>query len=198
MSENWSEFYRHIETARAAVAHGFETHVQDPQEILRARARKLAQSPDRTDSGERIEVVEFLLAQERYAIGSSYVREVYPLKSLTELPCTPAFVLGIMNVRGQILSVLDLKKFFDLPDQALNELGKVIIVKAGNMELGVLADAVVGVRSLAMSDIQPPLPTLSDAHAEYLLGVTRERMAVLDAGRILADTRIIVDDEVEA
>lgn len=50
---------------------------------------------------------------------SEYVREIYPLKEFTPIPCTPPFVLGIINVRGQILSVIDIKKFFDLPEKGL-------------------------------------------------------------------------------
>jgi purine-binding chemotaxis protein CheW len=65
---------------------------------------------------EYIEVVEFLLAHEKYGIESKCVREVYPLKELTPVPCTPSFVRSIINVRGKILSVIDIKKFFELPE----------------------------------------------------------------------------------
>jgi purine-binding chemotaxis protein CheW len=195
--ESWSEFYRRIEAAKAATARGSEQHVQDRDEILRLRAQKLARAEERRDTGARIEVVEFLLARERYAIASAHVREVYPLKNPTTLPGTPAFVLGIVNVRGQILSVLDLRELFGLPHQEVRDLDKVIIVRAGAMELGIVAEVVVGVRSLPLADLQPPLPTLTDRRAEYLLGVTCDRLAVLDAEKILLDERILVDEENE-
>ncbi len=89
--------------------------------------------------------MKFLLTHENYGIESVYVREVHPLKELTPLPCTPSFVLGIINVRGQILSVIDLKKFFDLPAQEPTSLNKVIIFHNNRIEFGILADAVIGV-----------------------------------------------------
>ena len=140
--------------------------------------------------------MEFLLAYEKYGIESSYVREVYPMKELTPLPCTPPFILGIINVRGQIISVIDIKKFFDLPDKGLTDLNKVIIVTDGKMEFGILADVIPGVRSVALSELQPSLPTLTGVRAEYLKGVTEERFIILDVEKILSDEKIIVHEEV--
>ena len=168
------------------------------QATLRARARALAREPQPEEANaEHLGVIEFLLAYERYAIESSVIREVYPLRELTPLPCTPPFVLGIVNVRGQILSVLDLKRFFDLPQKGLTDLNKIIIVRAGEMELGFLADAILGVRSLPLRQIHPTPATLTGIRAEYLRGVTQEGLIVLDMATILADRRILVDEEVE-
>ncbi len=170
----------------------------DAKQILRARARALARPPERAAVAEAsLEVLEFQLAQERYALETSYVREVHPLKNLTPLPCTPPFVLGIVNVRGRILPVLNLKKFFGLPDNGLTDLHRIILVGGNGLELGLLADISVGVRSIPVDSLQASLPTLTGIGAEYLKGVTAERLVVLDMGRILADSRIIVHEEVE-
>jgi len=170
----------------------------DARQILRARARALARPPERAAVAEAsLEVLEFQLAQERYALETSYVREVHPLKNLTPLPCTPPFVLGIVNVRGRILAVLDLKKFFGLPENGLTDLHRIILVGGNGLELGLLADVSVGVRSIPVDSLQASLPTLTGIGAEYLKGVTAERLVVLDMGRILADSRIIVHEEVE-
>ena len=107
------------------------------KQLLKARARKLAQDNEKEKpAGESIEVVEFLLAYETYGIESSYVREICPLKDLTPVPCTPPFVLGIINVRGEIVSVIDMKKFFDLPEKGLTDLNKVLVLKNDRMEFG--------------------------------------------------------------
>src|ERR1700726_1698325 len=99
-------------------------------QILPARAHALARPPAHTPAAETmLDVLEFRLAQERYAIETRYVREVHPLKDLTPLPCTPPFVLGIVNVRGRIVPVFDLKKFFDLPDQGLTDLHRIILIE---------------------------------------------------------------------
>jgi len=69
---------------------------------------------------------------------------------------------------GQILSVIDIKKFFGLPEKGLTDLNKVIVVRTQQMELGILADAVLGVRAIGLSDLQNSLPTLTGIRAEYL------------------------------
>jgi len=144
-----------------------------------------------------LELLEFRLGLERYALETRHVQDVHPLRELTPLPCTPPFVLGIVNVRGRILPVLDLKKFFDLPEQGLTDLHRVILVRGNGLELGLLADVIVGVRSVAADDLQPSLPTLSGIRADYLKGVSVERLVVLDLDRILSDPKIIVHEEVE-
>lgn len=175
-----------------------EPTLQEKKKILKARAKALAREAEDGEEGkESIEVVEFLLAYEKYAIESSFVREVYPLKELTPLPCTPPFVLGIINVRGRILSVIDVKKFFDLPEKGLTDLNKIIIVHTDEIEFGILADSILGVRWIPLAEIQPSLPTLTGIRAEYLKGVTKERLVVLDAEKILYDKRTIVHEELE-
>ena len=163
--------------------------------ILKTRARLLAQEPEQVVETEAaLEVVEFRLAQERYGIESSYIREVYPLKEVTPVPCTPPFIVGIINLRGQILSVIDLKKFFNLPDQVLTS-QKVIVAHTPEMELGILVDVVLGVRTVPASLIQPSLFASSSGIAEtYLRGVTSERLIILEVARILADPRLIVNE----
>lgn len=168
----------------------------DDAQILRARARALARPPEHAPPAETmLDVLEFRLAQERYALETRYVREVHPLKDLTPLPCTPPFVLGIVNVRGRILPVIDFKKFFDLPEQGLTDLHRVILLEGNDMEVGLLADAIVGVRSIPVDSLQPSLPTLTGIRNEYLKGVTAERLIVLDVARILADPKIVVHEE---
>lgn len=194
---NWREVERRMEAARAAIERVWAPSPEETQRILKARAQALAREPEPAEAaGGHIEVVEFLLAHERYALESQYVREVYPLENLTPLPCTPAFVLGIVNLRGEILSVIDLKKFFELPEKGLTDLNKVIVLQSGNMLFGILADVIAGVRRIPVTDIQPSLPTLTGVREEYLQGVTPERTVILDAEKLLTDESIIVQEQV--
>jgi purine-binding chemotaxis protein CheW len=105
-------------------------------------------------------------------------------------------VRGVVNVRGQIVAVIDIKEFFNLPTNILTDLNKVIILGGGETRLAILADQVLGVREVDTSALQPSLPTLGGVGAEYLKGITNERLMVLDAHRILSDERIVVDEEV--
>jgi purine-binding chemotaxis protein CheW len=167
------------------------------QRVLDERARRLARAPETPAAERLIEVLEFRLAAERFAIETRHVEEVHPLRELTPLPCTPPFIRGIVNVRGRILPVLDLKKFFELPDKGLTDLHRIVLVRGHGLELGLLADVALGVRSLAPDRLQPPLPTLTGIRAQYLKGLTEEPVAVLDLDRILADPAIAVREEVD-
>ena len=195
---DWREVERRLDAVRAA---GERASTPDPEEtkrVLKARAEALARTPAPAEAaGERIEIVEFVLAYENYAVETRYVREVYPLENLTPLPCTPAFVLGVVNLRGEILSVIDLKKFFELPEKGLTDLNKVIVLQSANMLFGILADAVAGVRRIPVAGIQPSLPTLTGVREAYLRGVTAERTVILDAEKLLADERIVVQEQVD-
>jgi purine-binding chemotaxis protein CheW len=174
-----------------------EPMTQNPAAILKARARLLAREPEKAAvKGTVLEIVEFRLASETYGIEAMFVREIHPLRDLTPLPGVPAFVLGIANVRGQILSVIDLKKFFNLPDKGLGELDKMIIIRNSRMEFGILADSIIGTRSIPLDTIQPPPATVTGIGADYVRGVTGERIVVLDAQKILDDENIIVNETV--
>lgn len=188
---DWQEIHARLENARVALEQKVALTDDEKKHVLKARAKILAREPEADEQKrERIEVVGFLLAYESYAIESSFVREVYPLKHLAPLPGTPPFVVGIINVRGQIVSVINLKKFFDLPEKGLTDLNKVIILQDGKTEFGILADALLSVGHVPLDELQPSLPTLTGVRAEYLKGVTASRLAVLDAAKLLADPKI--------
>lgn len=197
LSTDWDAIYRRMEAVRTSIEGSRQQSPEEERKILKARAELLAREEKILADEEQIEFIEFLLAYEQYGLESRYVREVYSLKELTPLPCTPPFVLGIINVRGQILPVIDLKKLFDLPQRGLTDLNKVIIVQEGVMELGILADAVTGIRSIPLKELQSSLAVLTGVLAEYLKGVTNERLIVLDVSKILFDHKIVVNEEIE-
>ena len=194
---DWNEVKQRLETARVAIERIWAPTAEETKRVLEERAKALAREPARTEvEDEWIEVMEFTLAHERYAIASEHVREVYPLEELTPLPCTPTFVLGIVNLRGEILSIIDIKEFFDLHKKGLTDLNKVIVLESEDMMFGIVADAIGGVRRILRTDIQPPLPTLTGIREDYLQGVTAERIVVLDAGKLLSDEKLIVNEQV--
>lgn len=162
-------------------------------EVLRARARALARPPAVPNTGTLLDILRFRLAQEHYAIETHWVSEVMPLRDLAPLPGTPPFVRGIVNARGRILPVLDLKRFFDLPETGLTDLHAVVVVQGHDLEFGLLADTVVDVASLAMDNLQPALPTLTGIRADYLRGVAPGPLVVLAMEHVFTDARIIID-----
>jgi len=194
---DWNAIHRRLSDAQTLADKGWSvTGAAEQKKILKARARTIAQEPPaEVDPEEQIAIIEFLLVYERYAIELSYVREVCSLKDLTSLPGTRPFVVGIINIRGQIVSIIDMKKFFDLPEKGLTDLNKVIVLGNNLMTFGLLVDAVGNVHRISLQDLQPSLPTLTGIRQQYLQGVTSDRLIVLDAARILADPGITIRDQ---
>jgi purine-binding chemotaxis protein CheW len=195
---DWDVVRNRVTAAYAPATCDEALRIQDRKRVLHERSRELATDTRITAKEEEtLSVIEFDLAGERYAVELMRVREVSLLKELTPVPCTPSFVLGIVNLRGEIRTVIDLKRFFELPSKGISELNKIIMLHADGMELGILADSITGVRSVPLSALQPTLPTLTGVRADYLRGVTHDRLVVLDAAKLLSSKRIIVNDEPE-
>lgn len=192
----WDEIHHRLKAVQETLEHGFVSTREEEKRILRTRAGDLAREIEKDRDEGVMEVLEFVLAHERYAVELRHIRVVVPLKELTRIPCTPPFILGVINVRGEMVSVVSLKKFFDLPEKDLTDLNRAIIVHNHEMEFGILADAVLGVRFISLKGIQPPPATLTGVHASYMKGAAGEGIVILDVERMLSDKRMVVCEEV--
>jgi len=193
---DWEEIHGRLEALKNAL--------EDPSgrfgggaEVLKRRARDLSVVPRRDEEGERVQVLEFELSGERYAVETSFVEETFPLSEFTPLFCTPPYVLGITNLRGRIVSIVDLRRFFELPVVGLSNLNRVILVRDGEMEFGIVADGIEGIKEIAVQELQAPLPTMTGIREEFLSGIAPDRLALLDMAKILADPRVVVQQDVE-
>jgi purine-binding chemotaxis protein CheW len=175
-----------------------ESATRKSAEILKTRAEELAvELAEGEAGGNVIEVLEFILASEHYGIETNLIGEVYPMREYTPIPGAPNFVMGLINIRGRIVSVNDIRRFFDLPIKGLSDLNRVIVVQTSRMELGILADRIIGVRSVQADALQTSLPTLTGIRAEYLRGIALDGLIVLDVDKMVSDTKLIVNEEVE-
>ncbi len=165
------------------------------QAILEERARALARVA-KVGEGEGMQLVVFSLANETYGIPTDYVREVQPLQHVSPVPCTPNFVVGMINIRGSIYSVIDIRGFFGVPKQEITDLTKVILVNAVGLEVGILADDVSGEMSVPLAEIKPPLAAQATAKEEYVQGVTKDMLIILNLEALMRDERVIVHEEV--
>jgi len=172
------------------------TDGRDTAKILQARARELAAVREtRADDSDHLEILEFLLSGERYAVGMSYVREVALLREITTLPGTPPFILGIISLRGSVVSIVDLRNILGLPPKGLTDYNRIIILQSETMSFGILADAIIMTRKVNISTINRPPPTVSGMGAAYLIGVLPGPLMVIDADAMLRDPRMIVGDD---
>ena len=171
---------------------------EDPagRRLLRERAVRLARrEADAGPAAAVEELLAFRLGREVYALGTRWVREVVPLAALTPVPMTPAFVVGLLHVRGEIYSVLDIQRLFGLPERGLSNRNKAVLLGDGRMAFGILADEMVGVFRPAAPPAPPPAG-LAAFHGSgaWLAGVLPDGTVVLDAAALLADERLVVKD----
>jgi len=193
---DWEAIHRRIAEASAAISGQRQHDPEETRRILEARARTAARPPVQPDDADRLEILTFSLAGESYGVATGHVREVCQLRELTAVPCTPPFLAGVINLRGRILAIVDLRTLFELPARGLTELNRVIVLAGGNDELGLLADSIDGVRSVATAELQESLPTLTGIRERFLRGVTGQMLAVLDGGRLLTDAGLKVNEQI--
>lgn len=163
--------------------------------ILAERAKVLARPTD-TQTSESLQVVVFNLANEKYGIATDHVREVQPVRELTLVPCAPRFVVGVINVRGTLYSVIDIRSFLGVAEKKIAETPQVILVNWAGLEIGILADDVKGAMSIPINEIKPPLAMQGATKEEFIQGVTKDMLILLNLPSLLGDERIIVHEEV--
>ena len=133
----------------------------------------------------RQQVLHFRLGDENYAVDINTVQSIIDSPSLTPVPNTPSFVLGLLNDRGSVKPVIDLSLLFGLKE---GEGNLVITLNVDEMYVGLRADSVEGVAEVDFSQLQPPPPSLHGVEMEYIIGVLpykRVILTILDIGLIL-------------
>lgn len=194
---DWEKAHARLEQTRQTIEAGRQPSPEEVRRILRDRAQALAKPSEETPTPtEVLDLLVFSLARERYGIEAPHVLEVVPLRELTPVPCTPPFVLGVVNHRGRILPVLDFRRLFGLAGQGITEGGRVVAVEAGGMTFGIFADAVAGTVRVGVPEIASPPMGLAGNRQAFVRGVTPGMVAVLDLEALAQDPRILVNEEV--
>lgn len=162
---------------------------------LRERARLLAEEGAQDASPAAPAGDEVLLCRlhdERYAIDLALLRAVQPARGLTPIPCTPAFVAGMLNVRGIIVTVLDLSHVLDLGATPPPEEAFALLIDAatGQGQVGLLVHELLGVSRLPLNNLDRAL-----SGNPAVRGIAEGGIIVLDLATLLADGRLDVADE---
>ncbi len=138
-----------------------------------------------------LQVVSFTLGAEEYAIEITKVKEIILVEGITRVPQLPAYIEGIINLRGMVIPVVDLRKRFGIGKGTFDEHTRIVVTRLGSTIVGMIVDAVSRVMRIPKADIQPPPLTIACLAGEYLVGVARlgERMQLLlDIEKVLGAT----------
>jgi purine-binding chemotaxis protein CheW len=167
------------------------------QQILAKRAHALAQPLLADEPADTVELVVMVVGQERYGVDTRHVREILGLAYLAPVPGTVAFWRGIVNVRGNLYPVLDLRRYLSLPEEDDAEGPGIVVLAAGaGLTVGILVDDVPGVRRVAAAAIRPlVLAGAPDTDRESMRGVTDDLLTVLDIEALLGDPKLAIREE---
>jgi len=164
--------------------------------VLEERAHALAKPLRGEVSGEMVDLVVLAVGPERYGLDTGHVVEVQALSGLARVPGLPPVWAGIVNLRGTLWPVLDLRRYLSLPEPG--EPGgprKVALVAGAGLTVGLLVDDALGTARVPVSRIGPPLLGAQGAPHGEVMGVTEDLLTVLDAENLLADPRLVVREE---
>ena len=191
---DWEEVRRRLARAAEATGETLRLSPQRAKAILDERARALARVPPAAPkASEVLEIATFALANEHYGVETRFVREVVRLADFTPLPGAPPFLVGVLNLRGEILALIDLRTFFGVPARGLTDLARVLVLGDERPEFGVLADAAHEVTTLRVDEVHEAPDSAAGVGREYLRGVTKDALIVLDGAALLGDGRLFID-----
>ena len=123
--------------------------------------------------GKARKVLAFTLNGEDYAVDIAQAKEVLEVPCITKVPYVPDFVKGAMNLRGEIISVLDIRPFCGLPPGKRTEQAKVLVTDAAGSQIGILVDQVRGTMEFDPDQVQAPLSTLEERIQCHVVGQVR-------------------------
>lgn len=132
-------------------------------------------------SSNEVQLVAFKLGREEYGISILQVQEIKKITDITRVPHTPEYIKGVINLRGSVLPVLDLKKRLNLAEQPYTDDTRIIIVKIDEISVGMIVDAVSEVMAIAQENIEIPQASVGGISQNYLSGVGKleNRLVIL-------------------
>lgn len=136
------------------------------------------------DSGsvaEILQLVTFKLGNEEYAVDILKVQEINRMKEITRVPNTPAYVEGVINLRGKVIPVINLRSKFSLEEREIDIQSRIMIMDIQGITMGLVVDAVSEVLRIPSSIVEPTPPMASDISSEYIKGIAKleDRLIIL-------------------
>lgn len=140
--------------------------------------------------GPTAQYVTFRLAEETYAINVMQVQEVLRVSEIAPVPGAPHYVLGIVNLRGNVVTVIDARRRLGLEPREPDDASRVVIIEVSNQVVGILVDSVAEVIELVTAEIEPAPNVGNDESSKYIQGVASrdgELTIVVDLNKLLSE-----------
>ncbi|MBC9783437.1 chemotaxis protein CheW [Heliobacterium chlorum] len=152
---------------------------------------------EKVDFSDELQLVAFSLAGEEYAVDIHYVQEINRLLNITRVPKAPYYVEGVINLRGNVVPVIDLRKRFSLPPRETTDRTRIIIIKVKDITVGIIVDGVSEVIRIQSSAVEPPPGLYGSVDLDYIRGVGKmdDRLLILINIEKVIDLEALADEE---
>lgn len=136
-----------------------------------------------------LQLVSFCLGDEEFGIDILMVQEINRMLDITKVPKSPDFIDGVINLRGRVIPIINLRKRFGLPVKEADKETRIVVVEIEGNIVGMTVDSVSEVLRLPLDTIEPPPPMVSGVDAEYIKGVAKigdQLLILLDVSKLLS------------
>jgi purine-binding chemotaxis protein CheW len=192
---DWQAIGRRLEEAAVATREVLQPSPERAKRILDERASILARpSADRQSARNTTDVLSFALDGERFCLETRCVQEVRRFGEATPVPGVPDFLVGVTNLRGEILPLIDIRRFLELGSKGQVVPSHVIICGEERAEFGIIADAVHEVAPAAMDELAPDPIGHSEPSRDCVLGIAPNATIVLNGFALLTNRRLFVGE----
>lgn len=181
---DWDAAKRQLALAESALEKALTADAGRIDDVYRRRAAQLAKRPaGRAESARTTSVLVFSLGAERYGIPINDLAEVLPPSKCTPVPRAPAEILGVINLRGELRSVIDLRLLLSLPPAADESEGSILMIRNRGDETGLKVGRVEKVQTIREDEIASPEPG-ADSSNPYIKGLSPDKVIVLNIAAI--------------
>ena len=132
-------------------------------------------------SGERVQIVSFALGSEEYGVDISQVQEIIRMVEITHVPRAPHFMEGVINLRGQLIPIVDLRTRFGMPRSEQTKATRIVVTEIGSKRVGIVVDSVSEVLNIPLENVENAPDMIAGVGTEYIQGVGKvgERLIIL-------------------
>ena len=171
----------------------------EEREIFRKRARNLLEVLNVEDHSESelLQLAVLALGRELFAIELNVVLEFTDIKNPTQIPCTPDHIVGCMNLRGEILTIVDIRGVLNLGLSARTRGNKLVVARIGDITVGVVVDDVLDIRAVPTRDLHDIPSAVRAFNKDFLRGAVSfgDRFALLlDLPRVIREGGVVLGD----
>lgn len=151
---------------------------------------------------QQSQYVSFVLHREEYGVPILNVQEIIRYETLTRVPRSPDYVDGVLNLRGQVIPVVNLRKKFELPEKEIDKSTRIIVVEVKDRVIGMVVDEVSEVLPVDSADIAPPPPMGTHLKIDFISGMAKinnQLVILLDIHKVLTtEERMVVEQLADA